>query len=73
LLISFAFVVSFVIVGLGNEVDSYFDFWSYPHQLLIFTHRFNAVDFAMVPVIMEVKGCHFGSFFYCTFSTLGLW
>ncbi|MBM7653421.1 CBO0543 family protein [Neobacillus cucumis] len=54
LLISFAFVVHFVIVGVGNEIGSYFDFWSYPHQLVVFTHRFNAVDFAVVPVIMTL-------------------
>ncbi|MFC4801847.1 CBO0543 family protein [Neobacillus sp. GCM10023253] len=59
LLISFAFVVSFVIVGFGNEVGSYFDFWSYPHQFLIFTHRFNAVDFAVVPVIMALTYQYF--------------
>jgi len=54
LLISFAFTVSFVIVGIGNEIGSYFDFWSYPHQFLVFTHRFNAVDFSVMPVMMAL-------------------
>lgn len=54
LLISFAFVINFVIVGIGNELGFNFDFWSYPHQLVVFTHRFNAVDFAVVPVIMSL-------------------
>ncbi|MCQ6282965.1 hypothetical protein [Bacillus sp. EB600] len=56
---SFAFVVSFVIVGLGNEIGAYYDFWSYPHQFLIFTHRFNAVDFAVVPVIFALTYQYF--------------
>ncbi|MEH7305191.1 CBO0543 family protein [Neobacillus drentensis] len=54
LLISFVFMVNFVIVGLANEFGSNFDFWSYPHQFVVFTHRFNAVDFAVVPVIMSL-------------------
>ncbi|PGY08287.1 hypothetical protein [Bacillus sp. AFS031507] len=54
LLISFAFLVNFEIVGLVNEIGNNFDFWSYPHQLVVLSHRFNAVDFATVPVIMSL-------------------
>lgn len=54
LLICFAFVVNYVIVGLGNEIGSFYDFWSYPHQFVVFTHRFNAVDFVVVPVIISL-------------------
>lgn len=54
MLISFAFAVNFEIVGLANEIGNNFDFWSYPHQLVVFSHRFNAVDFAVVPVIMTL-------------------
>lgn len=54
LLISFAFTVTFVLVGLSDEIGSFFDFWSYPHQFIVFTHRMNAVDFAAVPVIMTL-------------------
>ncbi|WP_430540020.1 CBO0543 family protein [Neobacillus drentensis] len=59
LLISFAFIVSFVIVGIGDEIGSYFDFWSYPHQFLVFTHRFNAVDFSVMPVMMALTYQYF--------------
>ncbi|WP_342042018.1 CBO0543 family protein [Bacillus sp. OTU2372] len=54
LLISLAFVVNFIIVGLADEIGTFYDRWSYPHQLLIFTHRLNAVDFAIVPVLMAL-------------------
>ncbi|MEO2074223.1 MAG: CBO0543 family protein [Bacillus sp. (in: firmicutes)] len=54
LLISLAFVISFIIVGLVDELGTYFDYWEYPHQFLVFTHRFNAVDFAVIPVIMTL-------------------
>ncbi|WHY69818.1 CBO0543 family protein [Neobacillus sp. SuZ13] len=59
LLISFAFMVSFLSVGIANEIGSYFDFWSYPHQFLVFTHRFNAVDFSVMPVIMTLTYQYF--------------
>jgi hypothetical protein len=54
LLISFAFMIAYTVVGIADEVGSYFDLWSYPHQLVVFTHRFNAVDFAAIPVIMAL-------------------
>ncbi|MEH7301016.1 CBO0543 family protein [Neobacillus drentensis] len=53
-LISLAFMVSFVISGIADEIGNYFDYWEYPHQFLIFTHRFNAVDFAVIPVLMTL-------------------
>ncbi len=72
LLISFDFVVCFVIVGLANEIGSYYDFWSYPHQLVVFTHRFNAVDFAVVPVIMSLSYQFFTKWKAYFFATIVL-
>ncbi len=54
LLILFAFMVNFTIVGVANEVGSFYHFWSYPHQFLVFTLRFNEVDFAVVHVILSL-------------------
>jgi hypothetical protein len=54
LLISFAFMIAYTVIGIADEVGSYFDLWSYPHQFVVFTHRFNAVDFAAIPVIMAL-------------------
>ena len=59
LLISFAFGVSFVIVGIADEIGSFYDRWSYAHQFLVFTHRFNAVDFALIPAIMALTYQYF--------------
>jgi hypothetical protein len=54
LLISFAFMIAYSIVGIADEAGSFFDYWSYPHQLVVFTHRFNAVDFAAIPAILAL-------------------
>jgi hypothetical protein len=72
LLISLNFVVNFVIVGLTNELGSYFDFWSYPHQFIVFTHRFNAVDFALVPVVMTLTYQFFNKWRNYLFATIVL-
>jgi hypothetical protein len=54
LLISLAFMIAYSIVGIADEVGSFFDAWSYPHQLIVFTHRFNAVDFAAIPAMLAL-------------------
>jgi hypothetical protein len=61
LLISLTFAVSFIIVGTIDEIGNFYKFWSYPHQFLIFTHRFNAVDFAVIPVIITMVYQKFGT------------
>ncbi len=48
------FFISFVLVGTVDELGKFFGVWSYPHQLLVFTHRFNSVDFAVIPVILTL-------------------
>ncbi|MFD2446565.1 CBO0543 family protein [Bacillus sp. CGMCC 1.16607] len=54
LLITIAFIISFTLIGITNEVGNYFGLWSYPHQFLAFLRSFNAVDFATIPVIMTI-------------------
>jgi uncharacterized membrane protein YoaT (DUF817 family) len=48
------FFISFVLVGIVDELGKFFDVWSYPHQFLVFTHRFNSADFAVIPVILTL-------------------
>ncbi|MCP1452395.1 CBO0543 family protein [Priestia megaterium] len=48
------FFISFVLVGIVDELGKFFGVWSYPHQFLVFTHRFNSVDFAVIPVILTL-------------------
>ncbi|KQL52412.1 hypothetical protein AN964_01885 [Heyndrickxia shackletonii] len=59
LLITFSFLVNFVIVGFTDEIGTYFNAWSYPHQLAVFTHRLNAVDFFVVPISMSLTYQYF--------------
>lgn len=54
LLISFAFLVSFILVGIVNELGYFFGLWSYPHQFITAHKAFNAVDFLTVPVIITL-------------------
>jgi hypothetical protein len=54
LLISFAFLISFIFIGITDEIGNFFGFWNYPHQLFPFLESFNAVDFLVVPVIFTL-------------------
>jgi hypothetical protein len=49
-----AFLLSFIIVGLANELGNYFGWFSYPHQFISALKTANAVDFLAVPVIMAL-------------------
>jgi hypothetical protein len=44
-----AFLLAFILFGTLDEIGTYFNLWEYPHQLIFFTARFNAVDFGTVP------------------------
>lgn len=71
LLITFSFLVSFVIVGFIDEIGTYFNAWSYPHQLTVITHRLNAVDFFVVPISMALTYQYFSKWkIYLLFSIL---
>ncbi|MGE7216828.1 CBO0543 family protein [Priestia koreensis] len=48
------FFISFLLAGLVDEFGTYFGLWSYPHQFLIFTSRFNTVDFSIIPVTLTL-------------------
>lgn len=53
-LITINFLISFIFIGIINEIGNYFGFWSYPHQFIGFLQSFNAVDFLTVPVILAL-------------------
>ncbi|MFJ7729687.1 CBO0543 family protein [Neobacillus sp. NPDC097160] len=53
-LILIAFLVSFTVISYLNELGHFYGFWSYPHQFLAFFQSFNAVDFAVLPVIITL-------------------
>ena len=54
LLISLTFMVSIFLIGLIDETGNFFNKWNYPHQFVPFSSRFNAVDFALIPVTISL-------------------
>lgn len=54
LLIALAFMISYVIVSISDDVGEYFQLWSYPHQLLQFLAPLTSVEFIIVPSIMAL-------------------
>ncbi|UUZ86053.1 hypothetical protein LJK88_23035 [Paenibacillus sp. P26] len=44
-----AFMVCFTIDGSFDDIGKFFGWWNYQHQLIVFTARFNAANFALVP------------------------
>lgn len=69
-LIMIAFLVSFTVISYLNELGHFFGFWSYPHQLLAFFQSFNAVDFAVIPVIITLIYQYFDKWSSYMISTL---
>ncbi|AST93022.1 hypothetical protein BC6307_18045 [Sutcliffiella cohnii] len=59
-IITIAFLFSFILVGIVNELGSFYGWWSYPHQFITALKTMNAVDFLTVPVIITL--------FYQTFG-----
>lgn len=49
-----AFLFAFIIVGTFDEIGGYFQWWSYPYELIPFSGRFNAVDFFAIPSIIAI-------------------
>lgn len=54
LLITIAFLVSFILVGAINETGYFFGLWNYPYEFVPFMKTMNAVDFITVPVIITL-------------------
>jgi hypothetical protein len=52
--ITVAFLIGFSIVGSSDEIGDYFHLWSYPHEFIPFSGRFNAVDFFVIPSIFAL-------------------
>lgn len=48
------FFINFVLIGTSDEIGKYFELWDYPYELLVFTHRFNTVDFSILPVMFTL-------------------
>ncbi|WP_394140122.1 CBO0543 family protein [Cytobacillus oceanisediminis] len=69
-LMTITFLISFIIIGIVNEIGNYFGFWSYPHQFLGFLQSFNAVDFLTVPVIMTLIYQTFSKWKYYLFASI---
>jgi hypothetical protein len=52
--IALSFMICFIISGIFDETGEYFGLWSYKHEFIQFSHRFNAADFAVVPVAFSL-------------------
>ncbi|WP_310189006.1 CBO0543 family protein [Bacillus sp. 3255] len=61
LLTALAFMTSFVIIGMIDQIGKFFDLWRYPHQLVPFTENLNTVDFFVVPCVMAYIYQKFGA------------
>ncbi len=70
-LMTITFLISFILIGIVNEIGNYFGFWSYPHQFLGFLQSFNAVDFITIPVILTLIYQTFSKWkYYLIFSVI---
>jgi hypothetical protein len=67
LFISFVFAVNFILVGTVNDIGIYYHFWSYPHQLVVFTHQF-----FIVPVVMTLAYQFFSKWKSYLFAIIGI-
>ncbi|MEN8699551.1 CBO0543 family protein [Bacillus infantis] len=56
---SIAFLISFILVGIVDELGYFFGLWTYPHQFITVLRSFNAVDFAVVPVMITLTYQYF--------------
>lgn len=49
-----AFLISFIFIGMVNEIGYYFNLWDYPTEFIVFLQTFNAVDFLSVPIVITL-------------------
>lgn len=54
LLITLAFMISYVINTIFDDIGEYFQLWSHPHQLVQFLSPVATVEFIIVPSIMAL-------------------
>ncbi|WP_307437260.1 CBO0543 family protein [Bacillus sp. V2I10] len=54
LLITLAFMISYVINNIFDDIGEYFQLWSHPHQLVQFLSPVATVEFIIVPSIMAL-------------------
>ncbi|KKI92179.1 hypothetical protein WQ54_10830 [Bacillus sp. SA1-12] len=54
LLITLAFMISYVINTIFDDIGEYFQLWSHPHQLVQFVASVATVEFIIVPSIMAL-------------------
>lgn len=68
LFILLVFFISFFVIGSLDEIGKFFGLWAYPHQFLVFTHRFNTVDFAILPVMVTLIYQYFSKWTYYLYA-----
>jgi hypothetical protein len=54
LLITIAFLISYIINTISDDIGEYFLLWSHPHQLVQFLAPLTTVEFIIVPSIMAL-------------------
>ncbi|UOQ95120.1 hypothetical protein MUO14_09410 [Halobacillus shinanisalinarum] len=54
LLITLAFMISYVITSILDDIGEYFQLWIYPYHFLQFLAPFTSVEFIIVPSIMAL-------------------
>jgi len=54
LLITLAFMISYVIHTIADDIGEYFQLWSHPHELVEFLAPIATVEFIVVPSIMAL-------------------
>lgn len=68
LLITLAFMISYVINTIFDDIGEYFQLWSHPHELVEFLSPMATVEFIVVPSIMALMYQTFSrwKFFFIT-------
>lgn len=70
LVISIAFLVSFISIGSIEDLGQFFNLWTYPHEFFAPLKTANAVDFLCIPIVITLVYQYVSRWKYFLFASI---